>query len=203
MSWSDDNGDSHFANDYHRAQENRNNDVTTAYANSQRFDRLARGHRISPFPTYANVYHLSQDDMNLGSASSYDNRNDASKRRFFQAPISEDHLSGFNGLKLNELDKRNGSETSEHDAKRRVDASTLFVHHNCTYRLSWLGRVKVVSGDCNRVEFFFGDCIFRVNPSGLLTRNGSCSTESGGLIFIGMSIKELAPDVFSNLSSVR
>ena len=50
---------------------------------------------------------------------------------------------------------------------------------------------------------FFGDCIFRVDPSGLLTRNGSCSTKSGSLSLSGMSIKALAPDVFSNLPSVR
>ena len=50
---------------------------------------------------------------------------------------------------------------------------------------------------------FFGDCIFRVDPSGLLTRGGSCSTQSGSLSLSGMSIKALAADVFSNLSSVR
>jgi hypothetical protein len=50
---------------------------------------------------------------------------------------------------------------------------------------------------------FFGDCIFRVDPSGLLTRSGSCSTQSGSLSLSGMSIKALAADVFSNLSSVR
>jgi hypothetical protein len=49
----------------------------------------------------------------------------------------------------------------------------------------------------------FGDCIFRVDPSGLLTRNGSCPTKSGSLSLSGLSIKALAPDVFSNLSSVR
>ena len=51
---------------------------------------------------------------------------------------------------------------------------------------------------------FFGDCIFRVNPSGLLTRNGSCSTQSGSYLDLsGLSIKALAPDVFSNMPSVR
>jgi hypothetical protein len=50
---------------------------------------------------------------------------------------------------------------------------------------------------------FFGDCMFRVDPSGLLTRNGSCSTQSGSVRLSGMSIKALAADVFSNLSSVR
>ena len=50
---------------------------------------------------------------------------------------------------------------------------------------------------------FFGDCMFRVDPSGLLTRGGSCSTQSGSLSLSGMSIKALAADVFSNLSSVR
>ena len=52
-------------------------------------------------------------------------------------------------------------------------------------------------------DIFFGDCIFRVDSSGLLTRNGSCSTKSGDLSLSGLSIKALAPDVFSNLSSVR
>ncbi len=51
--------------------------------------------------------------------------------------------------------------------------------------------------------FVFGDCMFRVDPSGLLTRNGSCPTQSGELTLSDMSIKALAPDVFSNLSSVR
>jgi hypothetical protein len=51
---------------------------------------------------------------------------------------------------------------------------------------------------------FFGDCIFRVDPSGLLTRNGSCSTQSGSYLDLsGLSIKALAPDVFSNMPSVR
>ncbi len=49
----------------------------------------------------------------------------------------------------------------------------------------------------------FGDCIFRVDPSGLLTRDGSCPTQSGGLSLSGMSIKTLAPDVFSNLPYAR
>jgi hypothetical protein len=49
----------------------------------------------------------------------------------------------------------------------------------------------------------FGDCIFRVDPSGLLTRNGSCPTQSGDLRLSGLSIKALAPDVFSNLPSIR
>jgi hypothetical protein len=192
--WSEANGDSEFASVYHLTHDDMNNDVTTtAHANGHRndamhrFDRLSRWPRISdersgfndiePFPPYANVYHLSQDDMTLGSASSYDNRNDASKRRFFQAPrrprTSEDQPSDFNGLKLKELHKRNGSQTSEHGAKRRVGAVV------------------------------FGDCTFSVDPSGLLTRSGSCSTQSGSLILSSMSIKALAPDVFSNLSSVR
>ena len=192
-SWSEANGDSEFANVYHLTHDDVNNDVTSAHANghrndaTHRFDGLSRWYGISdersgfndiePFPPYANVYHRSQDDMNLGSASSYDNRNDASKRRFFQAPrrprTSEDQPSDFNGLKLNELDKRNGSQTSEHGAKRRVGAVV------------------------------FGDCTFSVDPSGLLTRSGSCSTQSGSLSLSGMSIKALAADVFSNLSSVR
>jgi hypothetical protein len=52
-------------------------------------------------------------------------------------------------------------------------------------------------------DIFFGDCIFRVDPSGLLTRNGSCPTQSGGLSLSNMSIEAFAPDVFSNLPSVR
>jgi len=183
-SWSEANGDSEFANVYHVASAHANghrNDAT------HRFDRLSRWPRISdersgfngiePFPPYANGYHRSQDDMNLGSASSYDNRIDASKRRFFQAAgrprTSEDQPSGFNVFKLNELDNGNGFETSEHGAKRRVGAVV------------------------------FGDCTFSVDPFGLLTRSGSCSTQSGSLSLHGMSIKALAPDVFSNLSSVR
>ncbi len=51
--------------------------------------------------------------------------------------------------------------------------------------------------------FVFGDCMFHVDPSGLLTRNGSCPTQSGELTLSDMSIKALAADVFSNLSSVR
>jgi hypothetical protein len=50
---------------------------------------------------------------------------------------------------------------------------------------------------------FFGDCIFRVDPSGLLTRNGSCPTKSGSLSLSGLSIKALASDVFLSLVSVR
>jgi hypothetical protein len=89
--------------------------MTTAHANGDRndarhrFDRLARGLRISdqlsgsndmePFPRYANVYHLSQDDMNLGGAHPYNNRNDASTRRFSRPSrrprISEDQLTGL------------------------------------------------------------------------------------------------------------
>jgi hypothetical protein len=49
----------------------------------------------------------------------------------------------------------------------------------------------------------FGDCIFRVDPSGLLTRNGSCPTQSGNLSLSAMSIKAFAPDVFSNMPSAR
>ena len=49
----------------------------------------------------------------------------------------------------------------------------------------------------------FGDCIFRVDASGLLTRNGTCPTKSGSLSLSSRSIKALAPDVFFNLSSVR
>ena len=52
-------------------------------------------------------------------------------------------------------------------------------------------------------DIYFGDCLFRVDSSGLLTRNGSCPTQSGSLDLSGMSIKAFAPDVFSNLSSVR
>jgi hypothetical protein len=66
---------------------------------------------------------------------------------------------------------------------------------SCTYRPRYLCGFE---GDT-----FFGDCIFRVDPSGLLTRNGSCPTQSGDLSLSGLSIKALAPDVFSNLSPVR
>jgi hypothetical protein len=254
-SWAEDNGNSQFATDYHLAQEDRNNDndVTTAHAHGDRndathsFDGLARGLRTSdqlsglndmePFQTYANVYHLSQDDMNLGSAHAYDNRNDASTRRFSRpsrrSRISEDQLTGliepfpryanvyiyqlsqddmnlgsahsyddgneatsrffrpgpriyddqlpgYNDMKLDTLDERNafhGSQSSEHAATRptrRVEGAVVF-----------------------------GDCTFSVDPSGLLTRDGSCLTQSGSLSFSGMGIKALAPDVFSNLSSVR
>jgi len=189
-SWSEDNGDSHFASDYHRAQEDRNNDVTTTHANgdrndaTHRFDRLARGLRISdqlsdlndiePFPPYENVYHLSQDDMNLGSAHSFGDGNEAT-RPFSR--LSDDQLTGFKDRKLDTLDERNslhGSQSSEHAATRRVAGAVAF-----------------------------GDCTFSVDPSGLLTRYGSCPTQSGSLTLSGMSIKALAPDVFSNLSSVR
>ncbi len=243
-SWSEDNG-------YHLAQEDGNNDLTTAHANgdrndaTHRFDRLARGFRTSdqlsglndmePFPPHSNVFHLSQDDMNLGSAHAYDNRNDASTRRFsrpsgrprisedqlaglnepfpryanvyhlsqddmnlgsadlyddgneatrpFSRPgprIYDDQLPGFNDMKLDTLDERNalhGSQSSEHAATRptrRVEGAVVF-----------------------------GDCTFSVDPSGLLTRDGSCLTQSGSLSLSGMGIKAFAPDVFSNLSSVR
>ena len=66
---------------------------------------------------------------------------------------------------------------------------------SCTYRPRYLCGFEGAT--------FFGDCIFRVNPSGLLTRNGSCSTQSGDLRLSDLSIKALAPDVFSNLPSVR
>ena len=210
-SWSEDNEDSHFTSDDHLAQEGRSNDATTAHANgdrndaTHRFDRLARGLRISdqlpdlndiePFPPDANVYHLSQDDMNLGSAHAYDNRNDASTRRmnlgsahsygdgneatrpFSRLSVSDDQLTGFNDMKLDTLDERNsfhGSQSSEHAATRRVAGDVVF-----------------------------GGCTFSVEPSGLLTRYGSCPTQSGTLNLYVMSIKSLAPDVFSNLSSVR
>ena len=65
----------------------------------------------------------------------------------------------------------------------------------CTYRPRYLCGFEG--------HTFFGDCIFRVDPSGLLTRNGTCSTKSGSLSLSGMSIKALAPDVLSNLPSVR
>ena len=66
---------------------------------------------------------------------------------------------------------------------------------SCTYRTRYLCGFE---GD-----IVFGDCIFRVDPSGLLTRDGSCPTKSGSLSLSGLSIKAFAPDVFSNLSSVR
>jgi hypothetical protein len=66
---------------------------------------------------------------------------------------------------------------------------------SCTYRPRYLCGFE---GD-----IFFGDCIFRVDPSGLLTRNGSCPTKSGDLRLSGMSIKAFAADVFSNLPSAR
>jgi hypothetical protein len=84
---------------------------------------------------------------------------------------------------------------------------------SCTYRPRYLCGFEGAT--------FFGDCIFRVDPSGLLTRNGSCPTKSvdlsssgvtivslgpdvfSSLDLSGMSIKAFAPDVFSNLSSVR
>ena len=73
--------------------------------------------------------------------------------------------------------------------------SPLFLLTSCTYRPRYL---------CGLGAFaFLGDCIFRVDPSGLLTRTGSCPTQSGSLYLSGMSIKALSPDVFSNLSSVR
>jgi hypothetical protein len=182
-----------YANGYHLTHDDMNLGSASSYdnrndASKRRFfqapgrprtseDQPSGFNDIEPFPPYANGYHLTHDDMNLGSASSYDNRNDASKRRFFQAPgrprTSEDQPSDFNGFKLNELDNGDGSETSEHGAKRRVGAVV------------------------------FGDCTFSVDPSGLLTRSGSCSTQSGTLYLVGMSIKALAEDVFSNLSSVR
>ncbi len=246
-SWSEDNEDSHFTSDDQLAQEGRSNDATTAHAKNgdrndatHRFDRLARGLRISdqlsglndmekPFPPYANVYHLSQDDMNLGSAHAYDNRNDASTRRFsrpsrrprisedlltglnepfpryanvyhlsqddmnlgsthsngdgneatrpFSRSVSEDQLTGFNDMKLDTSDERNslhGSLSSEHAATRRVQGAIVF-----------------------------GDCTFSVDSSGLLTRYGSCPTQSGDLRLSGMSIKALSPDVFSDLPSAR
>ncbi len=66
---------------------------------------------------------------------------------------------------------------------------------SCTYRPPYLCGFEGA--------IFFGDCVFRVDPSGLLTRNGSCPTKSGDLRLSGMGIKAFAPDVFSNLSSVR
>ncbi len=64
---------------------------------------------------------------------------------------------------------------------------------SCTYRPRYL---------CG-LGLFFGNCIFRIDPSGLLTRNGSCPTQSGDLSLSGMGIKALATDVFSNLPSAR
>jgi hypothetical protein len=218
-SWSDDNEDSHFTSDDHLAQEGRSNYATTAHAKNgdrkdatHRFDRMARGLRISdqlsglndmekpfppyanvyhlsqddisedqltglnePFPRYANVYHLSQDDMNLGSAHSNGDGNEAT--RPFSRSVSEDQLTGFNDMKLDTLDEQNslhGSLSSEHAATRRVEGAVVF-----------------------------GDCTFSVDSSGLLTRYGSCPTQSGDLRLSGMSIKALSPDVFSNLPSAR
>jgi hypothetical protein len=134
-----------------------------------------------PFPRYANVYHLSQDDMNLGSAHSYDDGNEATRPFSRPGPrIYDDQLPGFNDMNLDTLDERNalhGSQSSEHAATRPT---------------------RRVAG-----AVVFGDCTFSVDLSGLLTRDGSCPTQSGGLSLSGMSIKTLAPDVFSNLSSVR
>ena len=165
--------------------------MTTTDANgdrndaTHRFDRLARGLRMSdqlsglndkePFPPYANVYHLSQDDMNLGSAHSHDG-NEAT-RPFSRLSVSDEQLTGLIDMKIDTLHERNalhGSQSSEHAATRRVAGAVVF-----------------------------GDCTFSVDASGLLTRYGSCPTHPGSLILYGMSIKALAPDVFSNLSSVR
>jgi hypothetical protein len=66
---------------------------------------------------------------------------------------------------------------------------------SCTYRPRYLCGFEGA--------IFFGDCILRVDPSGLLTRDGSCPTKSGSLSLSGMGIKAFAPDVFSNLSYVR
>ena len=106
-------------------------------------------------------------------------RNDATHRfdRLARGLRMSDQLTGFNDMKLDTLDKRNalhGSQSSEHAATRRVAGAVVF-----------------------------GDCTFSVDASGLLTRYGSCPTQSGSLILSYMSIKSLAPDVFSNLSSVR
>jgi hypothetical protein len=112
--------------------------------------------------------------MDLGSAHSYGDGN-AATRPFSRS--SEDQLTGFNDMGLDPLDERNslhGSQSSEHAATRRVAGAVVF-----------------------------GGCTFSVDPSGLLTRYGSCPTQSGSLSLSGMSIKALAPDVFSNLSSVR
>jgi hypothetical protein len=176
------------ANVFHLSQDDMNLGSAHAYdnrndASTRRFFRPSRRPRVSedqltglnePFPRYANVYHLSQDDMDLGSAHSYGDGN-AATRPFSRS--SEDQLTGFNDMGLDPLDERNslhGSQSSEHAATRRVAGAVVF-----------------------------GGCTFSVDPSGLLTRYGSCPTQSGSLSLSGMSIKALAPDVFSNLSSVR
>jgi hypothetical protein len=131
---------------------------------------------MEPFPSFANVFHLSQDDMNLVSPHSPGDGNAATKP-FSRLSVSDDQLTGFNDMKLDTLDERNSlhwSQSSEHAATRRVAGAVVF-----------------------------GNCTFSVDPSGLLTRYGSCPTQSGSLSLFGMSIKALAPDVFSNLSSVR
>ena len=180
-----------YANVFHLSQDDMNLGSAHAYdnrndASTRRFSRPSRRPRIpedqltglnEPFPRYANVYHLSQDDMNLGSANSYDDGNEAT-RPFFRS--SEDQLTGFNDMGLDTLDEGNslhGSQSSEHAATRTTR------------------RVKDA--------VVFGDCTFSVDPSGLFTRDGSCLTQSGSLSLSGMGIKALAPDVFSNLSSVR
>ncbi len=68
---------------------------------------------------------------------------------------------------------------------------------SCTYRPGYL------CGFGAFAVFRFGNCIFRVDPSGLLTRDGSCSAQSGTLWLSGMGIKAFAPDVFSTLPKVR
>jgi hypothetical protein len=184
-----------YANVYHLSQDDMDLGSAHAYdnrndASTRRFSRPSRRPRIpedqltvlnEPFPRYANVYHLSQDDMNLGSAHSYDDGNE--ETRPFSRPgprIYDDQLPGFNDMKLDTSEERNvlhGSQSSEHAATRPT---------------------RRVAG-----AVVFGDCTFSVDPSGLLTRDGSCLTQSGSLSLSGMGIKALAPDVFSDLSSVR
>jgi hypothetical protein len=222
--------------------------VTTAHANgdrndaTHRFDRLARGLRISdqlsglndmdPFPPHANVFHLSQDGMNLGSAHAYDNRNDASFFRPSRRPrTSEDQLTGANEpipqyanvYQLSQDDMNFGIAHSYDDGNKATSrflrpGPRIYADQRPGFndmKLDTLDEQNALHGSqsgehattrpTRRVKsaVVFGDCIFSVDPSGLLTRGGSCPTQSEGLSLSGMSIKALAPDVFSNLSSVR